>query len=69
MVYKEGDKSKAICEKCSKVVITTFKYADFIVNDNKISNILQGFCDECGESVSIPHQSTLKIYEYKKNKI
>jgi len=64
VIHKEGDKSKAICEKCGKVVSTTFKYADFVVNGNKIPEVLQGFCDECGDSVSIPHQSTFRIHEY-----
>jgi hypothetical protein len=28
-------------------------------------DILQGFCNLCGEAVSLPHQSTFKIKEYR----
>jgi hypothetical protein len=65
IIHKENDTSKAVCEKCNKIVSTTFHYADFAFNNYRIPNILQGFCDICGESVSLPHQSTFKIKEYR----
>ena len=67
-IYKENDKSKAICDKCSKVVDTTFKYEIFKYKNILIEDVLQGFCDECGKSVSIPHQSTYKIKSYREEK-
>lgn len=63
--FKEGDKSKGPCEKCQKLVSITFKNAPFKYKEFIIPNILQGFCDECGDSVSIPHQSTFKIKEFR----
>ena len=62
---QEGDTSKAICEKCKKIVPTTFRYEEFVFNGYRIPKILQGFCNICGEAVSLPHQSTFKIKEYR----
>jgi hypothetical protein len=67
VIHKDGDKSKAICENCGRIVATTFRYADFVVNGSKVPDVLQGFCDVCGESVSLPHQSTFRIKEYREN--
>jgi ribosomal protein S27AE len=59
--YKEGDKSRGICGKCKKIVDTTFRYDTLKLDSYDIKNILQGFCDECGDVISIPHQSSYKI--------
>jgi hypothetical protein len=59
--YKEGEKSKAICDTCSKVVDTTFRFANITVDGETFSDILQGFCDVCGASVSLPHQGAVQI--------
>lgn len=65
IIYKEGDKSKGPCEKCRKLVNTTFKYAALKYKGLVIPEILQDFCDICGSPVSIPHQSTYRIREYR----
>ena len=65
IIYKEGDKSKAICEKCGKIVSTTYRYERFVANKTIVPEVLQGFCNVCGESVSLPHQSTFRIHEYR----
>lgn len=67
-IYKENDKSKAVCENCNGIVNTTFQYANFKHEKLIIPDILQGFCDKCGASVSIPHQSTFKIKSYRVEK-
>jgi uncharacterized OB-fold protein len=63
--FNSGDKSKAICESCKSIVPTTFFYRNYILPDVNITipNILQGYCDRCGEVVSLPHQSTYQIKE------
>jgi hypothetical protein len=58
---KIGDKSSAICERCKKIVSMTYRYGDFITKDKTIPNVLQGYCDECGNVVSLPHQSISTI--------
>ncbi len=65
VILKEGDKSRGPCEKCRKLVNTTFRYAPLKYNELVIPDILQGFCDNCGEPVSIPHQSSFKIREFR----
>ena len=63
-VYKENDKSKAICEKCVKVVDTTFVFRDVKKpKSGEKVNILVAVCDECGEIVAIPAQSLRALYE------
>jgi len=62
----EGDKSRAVCEKCKCIVPTTFRYGEYHIPGTNITvpNLLQGYCDVCKTLVSIPHQSTYKIREY-----
>jgi hypothetical protein len=64
--FNEGDKSRAVCEKCKCIVSTTFRYGGYHIPDTNITvpNLLQGYCDVCKTLVSIPHQSTYKIREY-----
>lgn len=66
-IYKEGDKSKGGCEKCKKIVTTTFKFAPLKYKEKTIQEILQGFCDICGDAITIPAQSTLRIKEFREN--
>jgi hypothetical protein len=64
-IYKEGDKSRAVCNTCKKIVRSTFRYAPYNYDGLIIPDILQGFCDVCGVPVSIPHQSSYKIKEFR----
>jgi hypothetical protein len=66
--FKVGDKSKAICRNCKKVVYTTFKYAPLIDNKITIPRILQAHCNICNESCSIPHQEIDKIRSFLEKK-
>ncbi len=67
-IYQEDDTSKAICPKCKDVVNTTFHYATLNHKGVEIPQILQGFCDACGDMVSLPHQSSYKIKSYQDSK-
>lgn len=62
-VWYTGDKSKALCENCRKVVTTTFDYHDvpFESGIGVAKNIMAATCDECGIVVAIPPQSTPAI--------
>ena len=62
-MFKENDKSKAICNVCEKVVSTTLKIRDVKTSDTKkvIKDILVSVCDECEATVAIPAQSTPEI--------
>jgi len=65
-MFKENEKSKAICERCKKVVVTTIKKTNYMIPGTKkiVSDILLGFCDECQDLVSIPHESALQISNF-----
>lgn len=61
--YIVGDKSRAICPHCAKLVETTFAYRDVPFDDGvgEAKSILAATCDECGAVVAIPAQSTPAI--------
>lgn len=62
-LYKPGEKSRAICTSCKKLVCTTFAYRDVPFDDGEgeVKDILAAVCDECGAVVAIPAQSTPAI--------
>lgn len=64
--FKEGDKSKAICEKCKKIVITTFRFGKYKIPGTKVEvpKLLQGYCDQCQTPLSLPHQSVPTIQKF-----
>lgn len=61
--FKPGDESKGICEKCQRVVETTFGYTNTPFEDG--APLKKGFlvanCDDCGTAVGIPAQSIVEI--------
>ena len=58
-----GEKCRAVCEDCGKVVTATFEYRDVPFADGAgvARNILVAVCDICGGVVAIPPQSTPAI--------
>jgi hypothetical protein len=64
-LWKEGDRSAAVCERCRKRVATRFEYRTFGLSKPKVDvpDVLVAVCEECGEVAGIPHQSTPKIRE------
>tara|TARA_Y100000768_G_C23989013_1_gene690862 strand:+ start:720 stop:1319 length:600 start_codon:yes stop_codon:yes gene_type:complete len=64
-IYKLNEKSKGICEKCEKLVPTTFKLSSVPLSNGKatVDDILCASCDHCGHIVSIPQQSAPRIKE------
>lgn len=69
--YKVGDKSKAICNRCRKIVPATMRLGNYRISRKKvmIPNILLMYCDNCGKLVGIPHQSTPKIRDGLKDQL
>lgn len=67
-IFQEGDQSKAVCSHCASAVTTTFQRRDVPFNDGSAvaKSILVGVCDECGDTVSIPAQSTPAISKARK---
>jgi hypothetical protein len=67
-LFKEGERSKALCDHCQDVVATTFERRDVPFSDGSATarNILVGVCAVCGRTVSIPAQSTPAIARSRK---
>lgn len=63
IVYKAGETSKAICERCKSLVTTTFAYRDVPFDDGTglVKDILCAVCDRCDHVVAVPPQSTPAI--------
>ena len=63
-IFKEGERSKAICPTCG-LVQTEFKKRDVPIQGSKAKahNILAGVCSVCDEVVSIPQQSSIYVKE------
>ena len=63
-MFKEDEKSKAICLNCG-MVETIFKVRDIPIHDTNgiAKNILVGVCTVCDETISIPQQSANLIKE------
>lgn len=70
-LFQEGDKSKAICADCGKLVSTTFVRRDVAFSDGKglAKDILVGVCDRCDAVVSTPAQSTPAIREARQREV
>lgn len=65
--YIEGEKSKAVCEHCKELVNTTFKVRNVPMSDGSgtVKGLLVSVCDTCDKIVAFPHQSSIKIKEFK----
>ncbi len=70
-LYQSDDRSTGICEACRAKVTTRMMYRDYRPTgwDVTVPDVLVAVCDRCGEVVGIPHQSTPKINEYRKEKV
>lgn len=64
-LYKVGEKSKAICQRCGEIRPTTFMERTVSLSSGKgsVSDVLVAVCDACKDIVSIPQQSTPMIQE------
>ena len=58
-IWYVGDKSKALCETCRKILSTTFDYYDVPLEkrDGVAKQIMAATCDDFGTVVAIPPQS------------
>ena len=63
--YREGDKSRAICQHCCSIVSTTFRLQDVRFSDERdiAQDVLVAVCDTCDMVVAIPAQSTFATWQ------
>jgi hypothetical protein len=64
-LWKEGDRSEAICHACEKRVGTHFAVRTYTLHDSGVDvpDVLVAVCDECGATVALPAQSAPKLKE------
>ena len=62
-VWKVGDRSRGLCERCVRVVSTRFERRPLQLEDVAVPvpDLLVGVCEECAEVISIPPQSMPRI--------
>lgn len=64
-IWREGDRSEAICHGCRKRVETRFEVRSVRLPESGIDvpDVLVAVCDACGETAAIPAQSSPKLKE------
>jgi len=64
-LWKEGDRSEAICRACERRVPTHFEVRRYTLRESEIEvpDVLVAVCDECDRTVAVPAQSTPKLRE------
>ncbi len=62
-VRKEGDRSRALCEPCGRLVSTRFERRPYVPSEGAapIPDVLVAVCEECGAIAAIPAQSIPRI--------
>lgn len=64
-ILTDGHQERALCPNCDGLTTVTFSYKPYMTEyGDAIPNVLQGFCDKCGERLLIPPQSIPKIRPY-----
>jgi hypothetical protein len=59
-----GDKTEAACETCQRFTEATWRYGTFRLKDETdVKDVMQAYCDTCGESLLVAQQSVYKIKE------
>src|SRR4051794_37359480 len=64
-LYREGDRSRAVCETCKRVVRTRFERRTFHLENPEVDvpGVLVAVCETCGTIAAIPHQSSPRLRE------
>lgn len=59
--------NKAICDHCKELVNTAFKVRNVPISDGAwtVKGLLVSICDKCDKIVAFPHQSSIKIKEFR----
>jgi hypothetical protein len=64
-LWKEGDRSRGVCEHCRRLVETRFDRRTVTLKRPRVSapDVLVAVCTQCGNIVAIPYQSTPRLHE------
>lgn len=69
-ILREGDRGEGLCPECRRRVATRYTYRTVHLEQSEVdvANVLVGVCELCGETASIPAQSTPKLKEAREEK-
>lgn len=67
--WKEGDRSRAICEHCKQIVETRFEYRTFSLEVPRIDvpDVLVAVCSVCDRIAAVPYQSSPRLNEARRS--
>ncbi len=62
-LWKEGDRSRSVCERCKRLVGTRFERRTVNLERPAVAvpDVLVAACTSCGETVAIPAQSSPRL--------
>ena len=62
-LWKEGDRSRAVCERCKRIVETRFERRTVKLERPAVAvpDVLVAVCTSCGETAVIPAQSSPRL--------
>jgi hypothetical protein len=68
-LWKEGDRSRAVCERCQRLVETRFERRTVRLERPpvEVPAVLVAVCTICGETVAIPAQSAPRLQEARRS--
>jgi hypothetical protein len=66
--WRAGDRSRAICEHCGRVVETRFEYRTYPLGEPRVDvpDVLVAVCSACDRIVAVPYQSSPRLNEARK---
>ncbi|MDX1396512.1 MAG: hypothetical protein R3195_19175 [Gemmatimonadota bacterium] len=64
-ILREGEREEALCPTCETWRPTVYRYRTVRLEESglDVEGVLVGVCDACGETVSLPPQSTPRLRE------
>jgi hypothetical protein len=70
-LWKEGDRSRGVCERCKRLVTTQFERRAVRLEcpEVVVPDVLVAVCVSCGEPVAVPHQSSLRLQESRRQEV
>lgn len=69
-LLREGDRGDGVCRSCRELVDTEYQRRSVYLEESEIEvdDVLVGVCTQCGETATIPAQSTPRLKEAREGK-
>lgn len=65
MLWKVGDRSRAVCEQCGRMVETRFERRAYRLSTPRVDvpDVLVAVCTACDRIAAVPYQSSARLNE------